>query len=241
MSAPWLETTVFASVPAVMRSVGTVCLVMHQPAASKKASLAGEGSSWLTGRGLPLLASPPPPPISPRKAWGIRSDATLGTDCWRAWQLSPTLSDYYGHIYRKIFFFTLVQGQTPVTPPTLANTKENWMEEGTDHVICMDKCRFLIRRTWRRLVIDTFEADVLSFPRFFECSVLYYANLTITAAVWREFWMNWTPPRFCEWYSPAARPRSLKLLILALKWAFINLYPINDMAFRWFITTFDNR
>lgn len=41
MSAPWLETPVFASVPAVMRSVSTVCLIMHQPAASKKASLAG--------------------------------------------------------------------------------------------------------------------------------------------------------------------------------------------------------
>lgn len=33
--------------------------------------------------------------------------------------------------------FTFVQGQTPVTPPTLANTKENWIEEGTDHVICL--------------------------------------------------------------------------------------------------------
>lgn len=32
-------------------------------------------------------------------------------------------------------FFTFVQGQTPVAPPTSANTKENWMEEGTDHVI----------------------------------------------------------------------------------------------------------
>lgn len=45
-----------------------------------------------------------------------------------------TKGTYFG-----AFFFTLVQGQTPVTPPTLANTKENWMEEGTDHVICMDK------------------------------------------------------------------------------------------------------
>lgn len=85
--------------------------------------------------------------------------------------------------YISEYFFTLVQGQTPVTPPTLANTKENWMEEGPDHVICMDKCRLLIRLTWRRLVIDTLEANMLSFPRFFERSVLYYANLTITAAV----------------------------------------------------------
>lgn len=36
-------------------------------------------------------------------------------------------------------YFTFVQGQTPVTPPTLANTKENWMEEGTDHVISAEK------------------------------------------------------------------------------------------------------
>lgn len=31
--------------------------------------------------------------------------------------------------------FTFVQSQTPVAPPTSANTKENWMEQGTDHVI----------------------------------------------------------------------------------------------------------
>lgn len=36
-------------------------------------------------------------------------------------------------------FITFVQGQTPVTPPTSANTKENWMEEGTNHVILRGK------------------------------------------------------------------------------------------------------
>lgn len=54
-------------------------------------------------------------------------------------QLLAYISEYYIILF---FFFTLVQGQTPVTPPTLANTKENWMEEGTDHGICMDKYHF---------------------------------------------------------------------------------------------------
>lgn len=53
-------------------------------------------------------------------------------------QLLAYISEYYFIL----FYFTLVQGQTPVTPPTLANTKENWMEEGTDHVICIDKYHF---------------------------------------------------------------------------------------------------
>lgn len=44
-----------------------------------------------------------------------------------------------GTMGRIIHYITFVQGQTPVTPPTLANTKENWMEEGTHHVICVNK------------------------------------------------------------------------------------------------------
>ncbi|TNN88992.1 hypothetical protein EYF80_000870 [Liparis tanakae] len=51
------------------------------------------------------------------------------------------------------------EGQTPVTPPTLANTKENWMEEGTDHVICLEKpeeCSFTglaLEKACDRLVV----------------------------------------------------------------------------------------
>lgn len=41
MSAHWLEATLFANVPAVMRFVNKGCLIMREPAASSKASLAG--------------------------------------------------------------------------------------------------------------------------------------------------------------------------------------------------------
>lgn len=134
---------------------------------------------------------------------GLVTDMTVLPDTVR--QLRVYIWEYF------FIFFTLVQGQTPVTPPTLANTKENWMEEGPDHVVWMDKDHFKFvpsEVAWDFHLFFWLYVIVLVLYR---SSELCNAHFTITAAVWGEFWMNWTPPRLSEWYSPAASPHGFKL------------------------------
>jgi len=96
-------------------------------ATSGYACLAGRSSSWLIGRAPLLLASPHRPIF--HESLG---DFSLPEHYIRAGNSVTIIPDTIRQQRDKHtrVFFTFVQGQTPVTPPTLANTKENWMEEG---------------------------------------------------------------------------------------------------------------
>lgn len=132
-----------------------------------------------------------------------------------------TLSDSYWRIYRNIlfYFFTLVQGQTPVTPPTLANTKENWMGEGTDHVICMAKYLFQYVLYWRWLAVDTFEANTLSLA----CSTSVRFCITLSPQFALQFDGNieWIGhPRYSVNGTVPLRDLTTSNFDFGLKWAF---------------------
>ena len=135
MSAPKNEPTELTGMHAVTNmSVWFLLMNIHYLTASGSASLAGLRSSWLIGRAPLLLASPyrpilheSPGGFSPPQQHMRTGDSVTNNP--------ETIRQQRGKYFR--VFFTFVQGQTPVTPPTLANTKENWMEEGTDHVISL--------------------------------------------------------------------------------------------------------
>lgn len=137
MSAPQNTPTEWASMHAVIiMSLWFLLMKIHRLATSCYGSLAGLKLIMADRPSTPLASiSTPPHPLhetvgnfSPPQH--IRTDDSVANNLDTIWQHR----DKYFRVY-----FTFVQGQTPVTPPTLANTKENWMEVGTDHVICLGK------------------------------------------------------------------------------------------------------